>query len=84
MIEATTATARFALADCVVPKVKGKTFKATKAALKARFCSVGKVRRVFSSTVRPGHVVSQRPKARTHLKHRGKVNLVVSRGRHTH
>jgi len=84
MIEATSVTARFALADCVVPKVEGKTLKAARAALKARFCSAGKVRRVFSGAVRPGHVVSQRPKARTHLKHRGKVNLVVSRGKHTH
>jgi eukaryotic-like serine/threonine-protein kinase len=80
MNAAVAVTATFALRPCVVPKVKGKTLKAAKRAIKGAFCSVGSVRKVASAKVKKGHVISQRPKPRRHLKHGAKVNLVVSKG----
>jgi hypothetical protein len=76
---AVTATAKFTLKSCVVPNVKGKTLHAAKRALKAHFCSAGKIKHV-SSRKPAGRVISQRPKAGTHLKHNGKVSLTVSMG----
>ncbi|MFL6228084.1 MAG: PASTA domain-containing protein, partial [Pyrinomonadaceae bacterium] len=66
---------------CVVPKLKGKTFKAAKRALRTHSCSLGRVKRAFSSRVKKGRVISQRPKAGRHLKHGAKVRLVISKGR---
>jgi hypothetical protein len=77
---ALTATAKFTLKNCVVPNVKGKTLYAAKRALKAHSCSAGKIRQAFSSKVQAGRVISQSPKAGTHLKHNGRVNLTVSEG----
>jgi hypothetical protein len=65
---------------CVVPKLKGKTLSAAKRAIKAHACSVGKVKQAASRTVKKGHVISQKPKPGSRLKHGAKVNLVVSRG----
>ncbi len=73
-------TARFALANCVVPKVTGKTLAAAKRALAAHFCSAGTVEQVSSTTLRKGRVASQKPKPGTHLRHGGKVSLTVSKG----
>jgi hypothetical protein len=42
---------------------------------------VGKIRRAFSKTVKRGRVISEKPKPGMVLPKRGKVNLVVSRGR---
>ena len=75
-----TATAKFTLKNCVVPSVKGKTLRVAKRALKTHSCSAGKIRQAFSSKVRAGRVISQSPKAGTHLKHNGRVNLTVSKG----
>jgi len=66
---------------CVVPKVKGKTLSAAKRAIKAHACSVGKVTHASSRKVKKGHVISQKPKPGSRLKHGAKVSLVVSRGR---
>jgi hypothetical protein len=66
---------------CVVPKLKGKSFKAAKRALGAHSCSPGKVGRAFSTRVKKGRVISQRPKPGRHLSHGSKVRLVISRGR---
>jgi hypothetical protein len=80
-IKATTSvTARFTGKNCVVPNVKGKTLSAAKRALRAHFCRAGKISHAFSSKVRTGRVISQKPKAKTHLRHDGKVSLVVSKG----
>ena len=79
--QARSVTAKFTLKNCVVPKVKGKSLSAAKRALKAHSCSVGKIRHAFSSKVKKGHVVSTKPKAGSHLKHNGKVNLTVSKGK---
>lgn len=75
-----TATAKFTLRDCVVPNVKGKNLSAAKRTLKAHFCSAGRIKHVFSSKVQAGRVITQSPKAGTHLKHSGKVSLTVSKG----
>jgi hypothetical protein len=66
---------------CVVPKLKGKSFKAAKRALGAHKCSLGKVGRAFSTKVKKGRVITQRPKPGRHLSHGSKVRLVISKGR---
>lgn len=80
-----TVTATFSPArvpkSCVVPKLKGKTVNAAKRALKSHYCSLGKVKRSFSNTVKKGLVISQKPKPRTRLQQGAKINLIVSRGR---
>jgi len=66
---------------CVVPKVKGKTLKAAKRAVRKGHCSVGKIRKAYSARVKKGRVVSQKPKPHTLKPLGAKVKLVVSRGR---
>jgi eukaryotic-like serine/threonine-protein kinase len=44
-------------------------------------CRVRKIRRAYSTTVKRGRVISQKPRFGTVLRGGGKVNLVVSRGR---
>jgi serine/threonine-protein kinase len=66
---------------CVVPKLKGKTLKAAKRALRTHFCSLGKVKHAFSTRVRKGRVISQQPKPGRHLNHGAKVGLIISKGR---
>ena len=68
-----TVTAAFSLVPassrkCVVPKVKGKTLKKARHSIKAHACSLGKVKRVGSRTVKKGHVISQKPKPGRRLK----------------
>lgn len=82
----TTVTATFKLVTpplpqkCMVPKVKGKTLKAAKRAIKNHACTVGTIKHATSRTVEKGHVISQKPKPGRRLKHGAKVNLVVSKG----
>jgi serine/threonine-protein kinase len=64
----------------MVPKVKGKTLKAAKRAIKNHACTVGTIKHATSRTVEKGHVISQKPKPGRRLKHGAKVNLVVSKG----
>jgi uncharacterized delta-60 repeat protein len=66
---------------CRVPNVRGKKLPVARSAITKAHCKVGKVRRKTSKKVKRGRVISQRPKPRTTLPNRGKVNLVVSRGR---
>jgi hypothetical protein len=66
--------------DCVVPKLKGKRLKAAKRAIKAHDCSVGKIKRAFSTKVKNGRVISQKPKPHKRLKHGAKVNVLISKG----
>jgi hypothetical protein len=68
-------------ARCVVPRVVGLTLKRARAAIKKRHCRTGKVRRAFSSRLRTGRILAQRPKAGKRLANGARVNLVVSRGR---
>jgi hypothetical protein len=75
-----TEIARFTLDNCVVPNVEGESLSAAKRALKARFCSAGKIEHAFSNTVPKGQVISESPTAGTHLRHNGKVSLTISEG----
>jgi hypothetical protein len=66
--------------SCVVPKVTGKLLGIAKNAITTRGCSVGRITHATSRTIRRNHVISQKPKAGSRLKHGAKVNLVVSKG----
>jgi hypothetical protein len=68
-------------AQCVVPRVRGKTLAAAGAALRQGRCAVGTVKTVRSTTVAAGKVIAQRPGAGRILAPDTKVNLTVSRGR---
>lgn len=68
---------------CVVPKVKGKRLRAAKQAIRRAHCSVGKVTRAFSASVKKGRVISQKPKPGKKLAARSKVKLKVSKGKKT-
>ncbi|MFZ0342337.1 MAG: protease pro-enzyme activation domain-containing protein [Gaiellaceae bacterium] len=74
-------TAKFALKNCVVPNVRGKSLSAAKRALRARFCSAGRIEHAVSSRVPRGHVIAQHPTPGSHLRHDGKVSLTVSEGK---
>jgi hypothetical protein len=66
---------------CIVPNVEGKTLPAVRRAVARAQCRVGKIGRATSRLVEKGRVISEDPTPRTVLRQRGKVNLVVSRGR---
>ena len=66
---------------CVVPNVKGKTLPAAKRTMARADCRVGRIRRGYSKSINRGRVLSQKPGSGAVLPNRGKVNLVVSRGR---
>jgi elongation factor P hydroxylase len=66
---------------CTVQDVFRQTLPAAKRTLARVNCRVGKIRRVYSKWARRGRVISQTPRRGTVLPNRGKVNLVVSRGR---
>jgi PASTA domain-containing protein/List-Bact-rpt repeat protein len=67
--------------QCVVPRLKGKTLRAAKRAIRIRSCTVGKVKHAASRKMRKGRVISQKPRAGRRLKHAAKINLVLSTGR---
>ena len=75
------APSRPRLVRCVVPNVRGKKVPAARTALKKRRCTAGKITRRYSAKVKKGRIVSQKPRPGTRLRDRGRVNLVVSRGR---
>jgi PASTA domain len=66
---------------CVVPKLRGKTLRAAHAAIRRGSCRIGRVQRRFSSTVKAGRVVAQRPRAGARLAANARVHLVVSKGK---
>jgi PASTA domain len=66
---------------CVVPSVRGKRLAAARKAITNARCRVGRVQRKFSNRVRAGRVISQTPRPRARLASRGRVHLVVSKGR---
>jgi uncharacterized delta-60 repeat protein len=80
MSAARSVTATFAPL-CVVPKLKGKTLRAAKRALRKAHCSVGKVTRVFSARVRKSRVVAPKPRAGKKLAPGAKVKLQLSKGK---
>jgi uncharacterized delta-60 repeat protein len=78
---------RFALArymgsyTCHVPRVKGKLLRVAKRKIRRAHCSVGRVKRAYSSEVEKSHVISQRPKAGSRRPDRAKIRLAISKGR---
>jgi DNA-binding beta-propeller fold protein YncE len=75
-----TVTATFVRA-CVVPKVKGNKLSSAKTAVKRAHCSVGRVKKAFSSRVKKGRVIAQKPKPGVKRPPGSKVNLQVSKGK---
>ena len=66
---------------CLVPKMKGRSLKATKRAIVAGHCEVGTIKRAFSHTFKRGRVISERPGAGKKLQKGAKVALTVSKGK---
>jgi PASTA domain-containing protein/List-Bact-rpt repeat protein len=66
---------------CVVPKLKGKTLKAAKRAIKRAHCAPGKVTNAFSARVKKGRVILQKPKPGKQLIAGSKVKLTLSKGK---
>jgi hypothetical protein len=66
---------------CVVPNVRGKRLARAKKAISRRHCRVGRVTKAYSTGVKAGFVISQRPRAGKHLKNGAKIKLTLSRGR---
>ena len=69
------------LRACIVPKLKGKTLKAAKRALRKAHCRAGRISHKYSRHERKGKVVSQGRHPRRHLRNGAKINLVVSKGK---
>jgi hypothetical protein len=67
--------------QCVVPSLKRKTVQAARRKLTASHCRLGSVKRRYSGRVARGRIISQRPGGGAELADRGKVSVVVSRGR---
>jgi thermitase len=66
---------------CVVPNVKGKTVARARAMLKARRCSLGRIRRAYSGRVGQGKIMRQSRRPGARLPSGTRVNVLVSRGR---
>jgi uncharacterized delta-60 repeat protein len=75
-----TATATFNVL-CIVPKLKGKTLRAAKQALRRAHCSPGKVTKAFSAKVKKGRVLYQKPKPGRKLAAGARVRLTLSKGK---
>jgi hypothetical protein len=67
--------------DCIVPNVRGLTLRVARTRIVQRNCSVGVVRRAYSTTVRSGRVIKQTPRSGMALGSGSEVDFVVSRGR---
>lgn len=66
---------------CAVPRVRGKSLRAARAAITRGHCRVGRIRRTFSNRVKVGRVVSQTPGAGARLAVGARVHLTVSKGK---
>jgi uncharacterized delta-60 repeat protein len=66
---------------CIVPRLKGKTLRKAKLRVRKAHCSLGKVKPVFSSKVKKGHVVAQKPAPRRRLVGHSRVRLEISKGK---
>ena len=80
---ATTATATpiSTPSGCTVPNVTGRTLAAARRDLAASRCRTGTIRRAYSTKVRAGRVITQKPAAGKTLGRGSRIDLVVSRGR---
>lgn len=75
-VSATAYSDRFTYEGCVVPKVKGKTLKRGKSALRQADCKVGTIRH---RNGKKGKVIKQNPKPGKVLPPETKVNVTVGR-----
>jgi PASTA domain-containing protein len=66
---------------CIVPRLKDKTLRRARQSARKAHCSVGKVKPVFSSRVKKGHVVSQKPTAGRRLLGHSRLRLEISKGK---
>jgi serine/threonine-protein kinase len=66
---------------CKVPNVKGQPLGSAEAALKAANCTVGKVTKKPSKSVKSGRVISTSPKAGKAISPLAPVGLTVSSGK---
>jgi subtilisin family serine protease len=67
--------------NCSVPRLRGLALAAAKKQLVKRGCALGKVKRAYSSRVKRGRVVAQRPAPGLRLRRGAKVAVTVSRGK---
>jgi hypothetical protein len=63
---------------CVVPKLKGKKLAAARRLLEGHHCALGKVKRRRHARAKRGVVLSQTPKAGSHLREGSRVSLVIT------
>jgi PASTA domain len=77
----TTALVRRAGRRCVVPNVKRKALALARQAIRRAGCTVGRIRRSHSASVRNGRVISQSPRPGARRAAGTRVNLVLSRGK---
>ncbi len=67
------------VAQCVVPKLKGKTLSAAKSSLKKADCKAGKVTKLKGATPKTGKVSAQSRKPGTKAAAGSKVNLTLKK-----
>ena len=65
---------------CVVFELRQRSLKQVRAALKAGHCRLGRVGSVYSTRIRRGRVVKQRPAPGTELPLNSRVSVTLSRG----
>jgi hypothetical protein len=65
---------------CVVPRLVGTTLAEARSRIRRANCALGTLRYANSSRAR-GRVIAQKPRPGTKLRPRGRVKLVVSKGR---
>jgi subtilisin family serine protease len=76
-----TFTRRRATSACVVPRVRGVSVTNARRAIARAHCAVGTVTRAYSTRVKTGRVIRQRPVPGVHRRAGAKVTLLVSRGK---
>ena len=69
-----------AVVRCVVPRLRGKTLAAVRTRLVRAHCRLGAVARAYSSIVRRGLIIRQRPAAGTRRTRGAHVSVVLSLG----
>jgi hypothetical protein len=68
-------------ADCTVPNLKGLLLATAKTRVRSRGCTVGAIRRKYSSVYVAGRVFGQSPARGAVVAHGAPVDIIVSRGR---
>ena len=66
-----------ASARCLVPRLKGRSLKASKRGLRHADCKLGKVKKLKGATAKTGRVLSQSPKPGLELAPGATVNLTL-------